>query len=445
MRRLSITNQTARGIALETLIRVLADGSYSNISLNNNLKNSKLSRADQNLATKLVYGTIQYRIYLEYQLKGLIKTKITEKYLQPLLLMSAYQILFLDKVPNRAVLDEANKLAKQFGKPRSSGFRLVNGILRALLRRGAVLPSEKDPVKYLSVKESMPEWLVRYFIKNWGKKRAESILVSFNKAAKNSVRLSSLYDQKETFNELKKLKFAPVISDLSSHDAILSHGGVVDTALFKEGKLTIQDEAASLVVDSFDFSGNEQVLDACSAPGGKTVQIAENLTTGSVTALDIHEKKLKLVRQNAARMGVEERVLTKALDARKAKEYFSPKQFDKILVDAPCSGLGLMRRKPEIRYTKKMNDLLNLQKIQLQILDTVASLLKENGELVYSTCTISLEEDEDVVEKFLKTHPQFELTPFKLEKIASQTGMLKILPDSYGSDGFFIAKLKLRG
>lgn len=445
MKRLSTTNKTARGLALETLIRVLADGSYSNISLNNNLKNSKLSRADQNLATKLVYGTIQYRIYLEYQLEDLIKTKITEKYLRPLLLMSAYQILFLDKVPNRAVLDEANKLAKQFGKPHSSGFRLVNGILRALTRRGVVLPSKKDPVKYLSIKESMPEWLVRYFIKNWGKKRAESILISFNQTAKNSVRLSSLYDQKETFNELKKLKFDPAFSNLSSHDAILSRGGVVDTALFKNGRLTIQDEAASLVVDSFDFTGSEQVLDACSAPGGKTVQIAENLTTGSVTALDIHEKKLKLVRQNAARMGVKERVLTKALDARKAKGYFSQGQFDKILVDAPCSGLGLMRRKPEIRYTKKMKDLLNLQKIQLQILDTVASLLKKNGELVYSTCTISIEEDEDVVEQFLKTHPQFELTPFKLEKIASQTGMLKILPDSYGSDGFFIAKLKLRG
>lgn len=437
--------KTARSIALQTLIRVLENGSYSNISLNNSLNNAHLSRTDQNLATRLVYGTIQYKIYLEYQLKGLIKTKITERYIMPLLLMSAYQILFLDKIPNRAVLDEANKLAKEFGKPRSSGFRLVNGILRALTRRGEVLPSKDNMLTYLSIKESMPQWLVEYFLKNWGEKRTESILTSFNEAAKNSVRLSSLYNQKQTFNSLKKMGFDPVLSSLSSHDAILSHGGIVDTSLFKEGKLTVQDEAASLVVDTFDFSRDEQVLDACSAPGGKTIQIAEHLTDGRVTALDIHEKKLKLVRQNAARMGVLDKVTTKAVDARKASEYFSAKQFDKILVDAPCSGLGLMRRKPEIRYTKQLDDLRNLQKIQLEILDSVATLLKDDGELVYSTCTISVEEDEEVVKQFLQKHSEFELVPFKLEKIASQTGMLKILPDSYGSDGFFIAKFRLRG
>ncbi|TSO26513.1 16S rRNA (cytosine(967)-C(5))-methyltransferase RsmB [Lactobacillus sp. LL6] len=439
------TTKTARSIALNTLIRVLEDGSYSNISLNNSLKNSHLSQADQNLATKLVYGTIQYKIYLEYQFKGLIKTKITEKYIMPLLLMSAYQIFFLDKVPNRAILDEANKLAKQFGKHHSSGFRLVNGILRALTRRGEILPSPKDSLKYISVKESMPIWLVEYFVKNWGKKRTESILASFNENAKNSVRLSSLVDQKKTFIELKKIGFDPEYSSLSSHDVILSHGGIIDTDLFKNGALTIQDEAASLVADVFDINGNEKVLDACSAPGGKTIQIAEKLNEGSVTALDIHEKKLKLVRQNAQRMGVNERVTTKGVDARKAHEYFSKQQFDRILVDAPCSGLGLLRRKPEIRYSKKLDDLLNLQKIQLDILDSIAPLLKKEGELVYSTCTISVEEDEEVVEKFLQRHPDFELAPFKLEKVASKTGMLKILPDSYGSDGFFIAKFKLRG
>lgn len=439
------TTKTARSIALNTLIRVLEDGSYSNISLNNSLKNSHLSQADQNLATKLVYGTIQYKIYLEYQFKGLIKTKITEKYIMPLLLMSAYQIFFLDKVPNRAILDEANKLAKQFGKHHSSGFRLVNGILRALTRRGEILPSPKDSLKYISVKESMPIWLVEYFVKNWGKKRTESILASFNENAKNSVRLSSLVDQKKTFIELKKIGFDPEYSSLSSHDVILSHGGIIDTDLFKNGALTIQDEAASLVADVFDINGNEKVLDACSAPGGKTIQIAEKLNEGSVTALDIHEKKLKLVRQNAQRMGVSEKVTTKGVDARKAHEYFSKQQFDRILVDAPCSGLGLLRRKPEIRYSKKLDDLLNLQKIQLDILDSIAPLLKKEGELVYSTCTISVEEDEEVVEKFLQRHPDFELAPFKLEKVASKTGMLKILPDSYGSDGFFIAKFKLRG
>lgn len=224
----------------------------------------------------------------------------------------------------------------------------------------------------------------------------------------------------------------------------MNKGGVAQTALFKNGKITIQDAAASLAVDAFDFKGSEQVLDACSAPGGKTVQIAENLTTGSVIALDIHENKLRLVRNAAERLHVSDKVKTKALDARKTKEYFNQGQFDKILVDAPCSGLGLIRRKPEIRYEKSLNDIKNLAKIQLAILESVSGLLANGGELVYSTCTISYEEDEGVVKQFLKLHPDFELIPVQVGKLPKQE-MVRIFPSSDGSDGFFIAKLKKRG
>lgn len=440
------TNKSARAISLDTLIKVLKNGSYSNISLNNSLKHSDLSIADQNLATRIVYGTIQYRLFLEYQLIGLLKTKITEKYLKPLLLMSLYQIIFLDKVPNRAVLDEANKLAKQFGKHHSSGYRVVNGILRAFIRRGVILPDEKDTVKYLSIKESVPKWLVKYLIDNWGMQKAKSVLSSINEPAKNSVRISSLADKNQVFDQLTKEGYQPKWSNLSLNDAVLSHGGISESDLFEQGKLTIQDEAASLVVEAFDFDKNqaEHVLDACSAPGGKTVQIAENIT-GDVTALDIHEKKLRLVKENARRMHVSYKVTTKACDARKAQEMFNAGEFTKILVDAPCSGLGLLRRKPEIRYTKSLQDLKSLQKIQLGILDSVSTLLKVEGELVYSTCSISMEENEEVVKQFLRTHPDFELKPFLLSKLESKTGMLKIMPDQDGNDGFFIAKFRLRG
>lgn len=443
-KKLSI-NKSARAISLETLIRVLADGSYSNISLNNSLQHSSLSLTDQNLATRIVYGTIQYRLFLEYQLKGLVRTKITEKYLKPLLLMSLYQIIFLDKVPNRAVLDEANKLAKQFGRHHSSGYRIINGILRSFIRRGVILPDKKDRIRYLSIKESVPEWLVNYFINNFGIKKTESVLTSINQPAKNSVRISSLVDSKQVFAKLKADGYEPQWSNLSTHDVVLNHGGISQSDLFKQGKLTIQDEAASLVVEAFNFDQEaDHVLDACSAPGGKTVQIAENIK-GDVIALDIHEKKLNLVRENAWRMHVEDRVKTKACDARKAPEIFKPGEFSKILVDAPCSGLGLLRRKPEIRYTKSLQDLRNLQKIQLAILDSVSSLLKEQGELVYSTCSISIEENEQVVKQFLRQHPSYKLEPFKLSKLESETGMLKVMPDLDGNDGFFIAKFKLRG
>lgn len=444
MKKLSI-DKSARAVSLETLIKVLDQGSYSNISLNNSLKHSNLSIADQNLATNIVYGTIQYRLFLEYQLKGLVRTKLTEKYIKPLLLMSLYQLIFLDKVPDRAVLDEANKLAKQYGKRHSAGFRLANGILRSFTRRGVILPAENNPVKYLSVKESVPEWLVQYLIDNWGLDKAKSVLNSINEPAKNSVRISKLADKEQVFAQLERDNYQPQWSKLSSDDVILSHGGISESDLFEEGKLTIQDEAASLVVEAFDFEQDEHVLDACSAPGGKTVQIAESIVNGDVTALDIHDKKLRLVRDNAQRMHVANKVKTKACDARKATEIFAAGEFTKILVDAPCSGLGLLRRKPEIRYTKRQQDLQNLQKIQLAILTAVSSLLKKNGELVYSTCSISMEENEEVVKKFLQAHPDFELVPFKLTKLESKTGMLKIMPDLDGNDGFFIAKFKLRG
>lgn len=444
VKKLSI-DKSARAVSLETLIKVLDQGSYSNISLNNSLKHSNLSIADQNLATNIVYGTIQYRLFLEYQLKGLVRTKLTEKYIKPLLLMSLYQLIFLDKVPDRAVLDEANKLAKQYGKRHSAGFRLVNGILRSFTRRGVILPAENNPVKYLSVKESVPEWLVQYLIDNWGLDKAKSVLNSINEPAKNSVRISKLADKEQVFTQLERDNYQPQWSKLSSDDVILSHGGISESDLFEEGKLTIQDEAASLVVEAFDFEQDEHVLDACSAPGGKTVQIAESIVNGDVTALDIHDKKLRLVRDNAQRMHVANKVKTKACDARKATEIFAAGEFTKILVDAPCSGLGLLRRKPEIRYTKRQQDLQNLQKIQLAILTAVSSLLKKNGELVYSTCSISMEENEEVVKKFLQAHPDFELVPFKLTKLESKTGMLKIMPDLDGNDGFFIAKFKLRG
>ncbi|KRL30645.1 rRNA methylase [Lactobacillus kefiranofaciens subsp. kefirgranum DSM 10550 = JCM 8572] len=382
---------------------------------------------------------------MEYQLKGLVRTKITEKYLKPLLLMSLYQIIFLDKVPNRAVLDEANKLAKQFGRHHSSGYRIINGILRSFIRRGVILPDKKDRIRYLSIKESVPEWLVNYFINNFGIKKTESVLTSINQPAKNSVRISSLVDSKQVFAKLKADGYEPQWSNLSTHDVVLNHGGISQSDLFKQGKLTIQDEAASLVVEAFNFDQEaDHVLDACSAPGGKTVQIAENIK-GDVIALDIHEKKLNLVRENARRMHVEDRVKTKACDARKAPEIFKPGEFSKILVDAPCSGLGLLRRKPEIRYTKSLQDLQNLQKIQLAILNSVSSLLKEQGELVYSTCSISIEENEQVVKQFLRQHPSYKLEPFKLSKLESETGMLKVMPDLDGNDGFFIAKFKLRG
>lgn len=435
----------ARTVALETLIKVFNQKSYSNIALNNELLKHDLKPADKALATRIVYGTIQYKIFLEYQLKPLIKVKLRDKFIMPLLLMSAYQYFFLEKIPTNAIFDEANKLAKQYGKKNSGSYRLVNGILRALDRQGKVLPSNNDLIEYLSIKESFPRWLVKYLLTNFGEARTKEILERSNQPAANSIRMTvEESDFGKVKESLEKVGFDFKESSLTAHNLNLNKGGVAQTELFKNGEITIQDAAASLAVDAFDFKGDEQVLDACSAPGGKTVQIAENLTTGSVVALDIHENKLKLVQNAAKRLHVSDKVKTKALDARKAKDYFAAGQFDKILVDAPCSGLGLIRRKPEIRYEKSLSDIKNLAKIQLAILENISGLLAIGGELVYSTCTISHEEDEGVVKEFLKLHPNFELLPVQVGKLPKQE-MVRIFPSKDGSDGFFIAKLKKRG
>lgn len=435
--------KTARQVALETLIKVFESQGYSNLSLNSALSKNKLSVKDQNLVTELVYGTIQYQLYLDYQLTGLVKTKLKDRYLRPLLLMSLYQLIFLDKIPNRAVLDEANKLAKIMGRKNSSAFRLVNGILRSFIRRGAILPPKEPLNKYLSIKESMPLWLTDYLLNHWGSKRTEKILTSLNQRSKNCIRINQNASKPQVLNELQKLKINYEESSLSPSCYFVDKP-IMRTDLFKSGQVTIQDEAASLVASCFDYHENDEILDACAAPGGKSMQMAENLTNGHVTCLDIHEHKLKLVKNYATRMKLSNKIKTKAVDARKASTYFSEGQFDKILVDAPCSGLGLLRRKPEIRYLKTMDDIKNLAKIQLKILNSVALLLKKNGELVYSTCSITVEENEAVIAEFLKQNPKFEIQAINLPKISSKAG-LKILPDTYQSDGFYIAKMKLRG
>ncbi|KRM99058.1 ribosomal rna small subunit methyltransferase b [Lactobacillus taiwanensis DSM 21401] len=435
----------ARTVALDTLIKVFNQKSYSNIALNNELEKHDLKAADKALATRVVYGTIQYKLFLEYQLNPLIKTNLRDKFLKPLLLMSAYQYFFLEKVPTNAIFDEANKLAKKYGKKNSGSYKLVNGILRALERQGKILPAENDLVNYLSIKESFPKWLVEYLLNNFGKNKTKEILIRSNQPASNSIRMTVEENSFEKIKEdLRKDDFDYKESSLTTHNLNLNKGGVAKTDLFETGKITIQDAAASLAVDAFNFKGSEHVLDACSAPGGKTVQIAEKLTTGNVVALDIHENKLKLVKNTAKRLHVSDKVKTKALDARKAKEYFAEEQFDKVLVDAPCSGLGLIRRKPEIRYEKSLNDIKNLAKIQLAILENISVLLRTSGELVYSTCTISYEEDEGVIKQFLKLHPEFELVPVQVGKLPKQQ-MVRIFPSEDGSDGFFIAKLKKRG
>lgn len=429
-----------RELAVEALTRVFKNKAYSNIEINNILKNSDMSDADKRLMTNIVYGVIQHKYVLEYQLEPYLKDKKLDLWLDLLLQTAIYQLSYLDKIPEHAVLNESTEIAKQ--KANRGAGNLVNAVLRNFQRHGAREMSGKDSVYDLSKFYSVPRWLVQLFIDQQGLVKTKEILKSINQPSHVSIRVNT---NKTTVSDLQKTlqskDFDVKPSKISSVGLICESGNLVNTDEFRDGLYTIQDESSMLVAPALDLQPDSRVLDACAAPGGKTTHIASYIKDGEVTALDIHKHKTKLIRDNSQRMGYSDIISTGAIDARKAKDVLNT-TFDRILVDAPCSGLGLIRRKPELRYFRQEEDLMNLQRVQLQILDSMVDLLEVNGKLVFSTCTFDDEENEAVVKKFLADHKNFELEPVKHEAVMDKSvkdGMLKVLPSDYFTDGFFIA------
>ncbi|GAJ25277.1 ribosomal RNA small subunit methyltransferase B [Liquorilactobacillus sucicola DSM 21376 = JCM 15457] len=438
--------QSVRFLAVELLTRIEQEGAYSNIVLDQTIKRNTLSKRDAHLLTNIVYGVLQNRLLLEYWLEPFTKKnkKITP-WVKQLLLSALYQMKFLDKIPNHAILNESIEIAKRKGH---DGIRkFVTGILHAILRQGVrdINEVSSDIVK-MSLRDSVPEWLVKKLIKQNGTAKTTSILQSINQQPHQTVRINfSSTSKKEVMAALQKEKVEYEESLVTPSSLIITKGFIPESESYQQGDLIVQDESATLVVESMGVQPQDTILDACAAPGGKTVHIAEKLDSGKVTALDIHKHKVKLIIDNASRCGVADKVNAMVMDARKSDEFFAPKTFDKVLVDAPCSGLGLLRRKPEIRYQKHEQDLLNLQRVQLEILNKVAGLVKVGGILTYSTCSIMNEENHDVVEHFLKEHTVFECCKtMTVNNIKGDrnTQTLSIYPDDYGSDGFFIATLK---
>ena len=431
-----------RELAVEALTRVFKNKAYSNIEINNILNNSDMSDADKRLMTNIVYGVIQHKYVLEYQLEPYLKDKKLDLWLDLLLQTAIYQLSYLDKIPEHAVLNESTEIAKQ--KANRGAGNLVNAVLRNFQRHGAREMSGKDSVYDLSKFYSVPRWLVQLFIDQQGLDKTKEILKSINQPSHVSIRVNT---NKTTVADLQKTLqekgFDVKPSKISSVGLTCESGNLVNTDEFRDGLYTIQDESSMLVAPALDLLPDSRVLDACAAPGGKTTHIASYIKDGEVTALDIHKHKTKLIRDNSQRMGYSDIISTGAIDARKAKDVLNT-TFDRILVDAPCSGLGLIRRKPELRYFRQEEDLMNLQRVQLQILDSMVDLLEVNGKLVFSTCTFDDEENEAVVKKFLATHKNFELEPVKHESVMDKSvkdGMLKVLPSDYFTDGFFIATL----
>ena len=368
--------------AREQIVRVLEEvfeqGAYSNIALNQALEHSQLSDKDRSFVTEVVYGTVARKITLEWYLAHVIedRTKL-DPWLYYLLMMSLYQLVYLDRIPDHAIVNEAVRIAK---RRKEGSEKFVNAILRKLLREGLpAIDTIKRKNKRYSVEYSLPVWLVKALIEEYGEERACAIFKSLYQRNKSSIRVIDL-DEKEELAQLLE-----ATSSLLAPSALVKEQGhFAAHSLFKEGRITIQDESSQLVAPALDLQGDEWVLDACAAPGGKTTHLASYLTTGKVTALDLYDHKLKLIQENANRLHVADKILTKKLDATKVFETFGPDAFDKILVDAPCSGIGLIRRKPDIKYNKESADFVSLQAIQLDILDSVCQSVRKGGIIAVS-------------------------------------------------------------
>ncbi|MBG9979796.1 16S rRNA (cytosine(967)-C(5))-methyltransferase RsmB [Facklamia sp. DSM 111018] len=421
-------------------------GEYSNHVIDQFMVESPKSLQDRNLIVKVVYGSVQRRMTLDYYLKDLLEDKTVEDWIQSLLRLSVYQLVYLDRIPEHAVVHEAVEIAKINGHQGLAKF--VNAILRQFLRKK--LPSFDqitDLYERLSIKYSIQKWMVEYFSQFLELEQLEEFLSSLNNQSYLSARLTLPKEQREELVQaLMEEGFQVEKSSVAPEGIRSTNRNLIHSTAFQQGKLTIQDESSMLVAPLGLIQGDEEVLDACAAPGGKATHIASLLSEGHLTALDISARKLKILADHAERMGLSDRISLKAMDALKF-EGLSQKLFDVIYLDAPCSGLGLMRRKPEIKYVKTMADIQSLSRIQSDLLNHLSTLLKPGGYLIYSTCTLSVEENENKIESFVEEHTHFEVDEINPEEILDDSlitdkGYIRIWPHDHGTDGFFICRLK---
>ena len=431
-----------RDAALTILMAVEKQQAYSNLLLHQTIEKYDIEPKDRALLTELTYGTLQHKMTLDYYLKPFIKGKLDD-WVRQLLRLSLYQIHYLSRIPDHAAVNEAVNIAKRRGHKGISG--VVNGILRSILREGvSSTESIVDDVERLSIETSHPLWMVKRFISEYGFETTKKMLEENNEPPVTTLRVNLF---KRTVEQVMHLMtqegYVVAQSEVIPECIYLFNGQAAKTTAFQKGFVTIQDESSMIPAYALQPEPGMIVLDMCSAPGGKTTHIAEKMkNTGKLVAMDIHQHKLKLVKENAERLGFSF-IETVEKDGRKASELFPEETFDRILVDAPCSGLGVMKRKPDIKYTKNEKDFDSLKPIQLKLLDEAYKLLKPNGLMVYSTCTVDKEENEGTAKLFLENHPDMQLKSFpdvvKNVKQQEEDGMLQLFPQDLRSDGFFVA------
>ena len=435
----------SREIAVKVLDRVIREGAYSNIILSKELNASDLSDQDKGLTTEIVYGTLRRLKTIDMILASLVKDlSVMDKKVLTILRVAIYQMKFLDKIPPYAACNEAVELAKEVSEKDG---KLVNGILRNYLSKdGNVEINFRNKIDELAFNLSFEPWMIRMLIKQYGEAEAIRILEELNNTPGVTVRVNNIKaDYEDVFEELESEGYEVEEGEVCPEAISITGGkGIEKNQAFIDGKITVQDESAMLIAPLLDIEDNLTVIDLCAAPGGKTTHIGELLNnTGKVLAFDLYPQKLELVRENAERLGITNIDLGE-MDATKLNVNLIGLA-DRVLIDVPCSGIGIIRKKPEIKWTKKRSEIKELVEIQRQIMDNAWEYLKKDGVMVYSTCTVNKEENQENITWFLNKHKDA-----KIEKIFvgreenlryDDLGTLTIFPNQY-MDGFFVTKIK---
>lgn len=436
-----MSNSNARFVAYKALEDIILSDAFSNITLNKLFKQTSLSDKDKKYATELVYGTIKNKLYLEHILKHYAKSRIKPK-IKIVIIMSIYQIINMDKTPDFATVNEAVNIAKKIGGVNAGKF--VNGILRNIIRS-----FDKDNLVYKNEKEkfcienSCPVDLYNILANQYGEV-AEEIIKSFNKKSYNSIRYNSNkinLEQLLTYFTSKEVnaKISTICEDCLIIDQL-----DINDPYFQKGNYIIQDEASALVGCSLEKNKelDYNILDVCAAPGGKSLHIATKYPNSKIISCDKYEHKLKLIEQNAKKLDINN-IYLKKQDATEFNKEFSNK-FDIVICDVPCSGIGVIKNKPEIKYKISNNYVEDIAKLQLEILENSKQYVKSGGLLLYSTCTIDKRENVENINKFLAENKNYKLEKININSEVKEIneGIINILPHEYDCDGFFIAKMR---
>nr|WP_320025592.1 16S rRNA (cytosine(967)-C(5))-methyltransferase RsmB [uncultured Acetobacterium sp.] len=433
--------------ALETLLKINYDGAYSNLEIKRVLSNHPLKDEDRRLYLNIVYGCLQNQMYLDYIIKQQSSRPVNKlhKEVSEILRIAIYQIYFLDKIPNYAIVNESVNLAAEI-QPQAKGF--INGVLRNIMRK-----IEKDGKEFkfenwdnekeaLSIRYSVPLWIVHKYYEIYGVEKAETIIPMLNEKPPFTIRCNTLKTSRDQLIlDLKAFGVEALPGTLSPSAIHLTNLGVFEnnienSHLYREGHFMMQDQAAMLTVERLNPQPGHQVLDMCAAPGGKTTYLSQLMNNeGQIIGRDVFASRLNLVKQSMKRLDctnieLEDQngcVFLKADEMR----------YDKILLDAPCTGLGVIRRKPEIKYHSTKEGRKELVKIQANLLENAVRYLKPGGELLYSTCTINKDENENQINKILNKYPDMKIVPDKNSEAYTYTS-----PLMDGCDSFFMCLLK---